>query len=458
MRENPNRQVEFSGLSLAAAPPVGHLHLELRRGVTALYGQNGVGKSRILRAISDMLSGLAQRPGWNRNGEPAVNPTPPNAMQAAYQLGGLHIRVPLTPATVVDEAWHPAFIDELAGYLEDDLQQDDRMETYPTELWAQLVYTVRTTLPWPDARDDEAEYLLRHGRWLLVPSGRELAFLCDPDSRRGLLAPRWEASDDLWRTAWRSSFGARSGDTGALYPPARLSWWQGANSGCWEVPEWPMAYGHLSTRPFLPPTPELMGMPDWPEWAAFPVVEAPRAEHPPRTLVNPPVVEDNESAVEHTVRRIATLRARPDGVWAPEEALARIGVDANAILRDLFVDPPELSGSLKGIRDWFKGDWPLEWTASVHGQPPIPVDRLGDAHRRFSSFAIQQATAPTFEQLRRDGSAFQRLSTAVIDEPERALHQLAIERLAGGLASIADYVLVASHAAMSLLSPTTATS
>lgn len=439
MSGNPDVEVEFLGLSLAAAPPVGHLHLELRQGVTALYGENGVGKTRILNAVSELLLGLAEPSQWGAEWM-LTGAANPDRMVAAYQRGGIHIRAPLTPATILYDAWRPGFVRQLAGELEPDRVDDAWM------LWAMVTTAIRLALPWSDALDDEAEYLLGHGRWLLVPNnGDELAYLCDPDPHRGPLAERWAESDHLWQTSWDGSVRLLEQPGPDLPSQGWLKWQRWKDDGYWDVPSWPLEQKHLPPRPLLPATPEAMGLPAWPEWAGFPVIEAPAAGLlSPVRLINPPVVEDPESAVEHTVRRLATLQPR-DGKWYPDEAVTKISSEANAILCELFLDPPELSCSVNDIRRWFLGDRPIEWTASVHRQPPIPLNGLGEAHRRFSSFAIQQATSPAAE-IRRGGQPGQRLSTAVIDEPERALHQLAIEPVASGLAAIADYVVVATHA------------
>lgn len=47
------------GVSIGGSAPIGRIHLELEPGVTALYGRNGAGKTRVLSAVAEALTGQA---------------------------------------------------------------------------------------------------------------------------------------------------------------------------------------------------------------------------------------------------------------------------------------------------------------------------------------------------------------------------------------------------------------
>lgn len=448
--------VEFVGLSLVAGPPVGHLHLPLRSGITALYGENGVGKSQILNAVAKMLSGLGvnPRPSWTDERDSHSRPAPSGLSEVAYLRGGVHLRLPMTPESSGKPGdWRPAFIDEI----------EQRLDAYPpvnellsadqllAERWQQIVGAVRADLPWSDSTDAEAEYLLRHGRWLLVADSATTC-LCDPSPMKGPLALRWAASNELWRVYLQETSGGHPPGFTHERGPKNVVWYSAANA--WSIPSWRSVRGLGGSEPCLPPTPDVLGLPEWPEWAGFPILLGPRQQDPmmhDEPVVMRPVLESGDSAVDHTVRRVASLQPRVDGTWEPHDALNRIVDDANEILAAMFAGRLVLSACVSSIRDWFRGEPPVQWLAAVDGRAPIALDRLGTAHSRFSSFAIQHATSGLYNTEPYPnpipGSRPQRwLSAAVIDEPERALHQAAIGDVAGGLSAIAEHVIVASHA------------
>ena len=447
--------VEFMGLSLVAGPPVGHLHLPLKPGVTVLYGENGVGKTQILNAVSKLLSGLGAnpRPSWTDERVSYSQPAPSSLIEVAYLRGGVHLRLPITPEPGNPGDWRPDFIHEieqrLGAYPPGDV--DLSRDQLRAERWQQIVGAVRADLPWRDATDAEAEYLLRNGQWLLVADSATTC-LCDPSPSEGWLASRWAESNERWATYIEQTDWKHPQDLTRECGSGNVVWYPAANE--WSIPS---AEFHIRSgkSPYLPPTPDVLGLPGWPaDWAGFPVVLGPFPQDPLMPLasvVKRPVLESADSAVEHTMRRISSLRPRPDDTWEPTDALNRIVQDANEILTVMFERRLVLSAGVNTTRDWFRGEPPVQWLASVDGRAAIPLDRLGTAHGRFSSFAIQQATSETFtaEPRRhpiRDFRPQRWLSAAVIDEPERALHQAAIGEVARGLSALAEYVVVASHA------------
>ena len=219
--------------------------------------------------------------------------------------------------------WRPDFIPEIEQTLEayppgdEDLSSDQLL----AERWRQMVAAVRADLPWSDATDAEAEYLLGHGRWLLVADSATTC-LCDPFPTMGPLAPRWAASKELWAAHLRERDGGHPSGFTRERGSESVVWHPGANE--WSIPSWQSAPWLGKEEPCLPPTPDVLGLPEWPEWAGFPILLGPRPSDPnmPGTsVVTRPVVESDVSAVDHTMRRISSLRPRRDGTWEPTDGV-----------------------------------------------------------------------------------------------------------------------------------------
>jgi hypothetical protein len=438
----------LAGVTLAAPPPVGHLHLELKPGVTALYGLNGVGKTKILTAVRELVAGL--NPGYG-----AEDPFDYEVEQgaalgvptlAAYVMGGVHLVSPLRADDWTDR-WLPDVVDhlidsELYNFGDSYTRNAQKEEA----CWWKLRQSVRGMSPKLDLSDEQIDYLLFNGRWMLSPGGSSArVFLCDPDTTRGPLAELWEKADDQWVALLDQSVGR--GD----------SWRAGLSSPSFR--EWTFGRARFSLRgrevPALPPRPHVVGLQGWPDWAGFPVVELRRLEDFGRSVPLPrPVSETDEDPEITTVMRMRDHETVAASAWRTpiddedalplsyEDLLVWAEKTANGILSALFDDPPVLHVRLRSTSDWVYGLLPFEWTADVRGQVSLPLAQLGAAHRRYCSFAIQQGLGSLHGGRSR---LLPTVSTAFVDEPEAALHNLAIGRVAGGLRRLADVVLVASH-------------
>lgn len=91
-----SRQLEIIGASVFGPPPLGWVHIPLRVGVSALYGKNGVGKTRLLRALRNTMAGVA----------------------CDDSLGLLHVRVPQVHDFYADP-WRTGFEEGLRQHLID---------------------------------------------------------------------------------------------------------------------------------------------------------------------------------------------------------------------------------------------------------------------------------------------------------------------------------------------------
>jgi DNA repair ATPase RecN len=54
---------EILGFSVIDSGPVGAVHLPYHQGLSVLYGQNGAGKSYVLRGVTSALSGIRPAAG-----------------------------------------------------------------------------------------------------------------------------------------------------------------------------------------------------------------------------------------------------------------------------------------------------------------------------------------------------------------------------------------------------------
>jgi hypothetical protein len=106
----------LAGVSLVAPPPVGNAHIELKPGVTALYGLNGVGKTKIITAVRELIEELT--PSGDAEDPFDSLLLPGRALGApilaAYVTGGVHLVSPLR-ANDFSDRWQP----EIVEYLRD---------------------------------------------------------------------------------------------------------------------------------------------------------------------------------------------------------------------------------------------------------------------------------------------------------------------------------------------------
>ena len=91
-----SRQLEIIGASVFGPPPLGWVHIPLGVGVLVLYGKNGVGKTRLLRALRNTMAGIG----------------------GDGSLGWLHVRVPQVHDFYSDP-WRSGFESGLRRHLVD---------------------------------------------------------------------------------------------------------------------------------------------------------------------------------------------------------------------------------------------------------------------------------------------------------------------------------------------------
>jgi hypothetical protein len=130
--------------------------------------------------------------------------------------------------------------------------------------------------------------------------------------------------------------------------------------------------------------------------------------------------------------------SRPDAVQRDTHLTSRVAdiqQRANVLLSDMLADAPALYLDLGEDGDWFAGR-SCTWTATrFEGDPPMPLDRLSSAERRWTSIAVSLALAGALNALHGiEGSA---TTWLLLDEPERGLHRTAEAQMATGIAGAA---------------------
>lgn len=443
--------LDVVGVTVSAAPPVGIQHVRLGRGLNAIYGKNGVGKTRLLTEIERTLSTGAYRLADGSlvlDGPPDRDPgLPPSAASALYQIGGVHLHRPTEASEhrSIRDVSHP--LANVAVWLEDP--------------WAPTHPRLGSVLADLKLTKEDLDALLLRGRWMLSATGD--LYLCDDQPLNSPLTPHWLSEWDEWSRQFTNAASRQTRTT-----RRRIRWpdddemeWQLAQANGSDVPrEWTFS-GIMLRMPFagrrdgrlLPPPPELLGLPPLPSWAGLPFVHVAS-----EVWLHRPIISDGllNGSIPRRVERwdevtnltVTKLRARSP------EVLAEVSRFANELLADLFEAAPVLRLQALPASDWFNGQPPLRWEANMHPHGPwFPLADLGAAHQRFTTFAISRAldvaeanarAARMRQQPRRRPQVG--LGTFVlIDEPERALHSSAERRLANALSQLGDRVLVSTH-------------
>ena len=199
------------GVHLCAKPPIGRMAIAFRPGLTALYGKNGVGKTRLLAELSRVLSGADPAPAYLTERAKAQHfvRTTATPMIATYFRSAVHWVWPLsrvlwedadylTPITealdaaLLAAAPEPAFDDILVLPPPNFMELHQARRTMRRGDWDEVVLIVMDRLGF-DAPVEEVEYLLAQGRWLVVNETSTPAYLCDPNPTDGPLRERWAA-------------------------------------------------------------------------------------------------------------------------------------------------------------------------------------------------------------------------------------------------------------------------
>ena len=446
---------ELVGVSLSGPPPLGRIHVRLPAGVTALYGVNGAGKSRLLAGIHSALQGFGTRGPSQSVLHLRVHD--PNAPLEHGFLGALlgaaaeelaeHREALFNPSygryeDVSDvgeaEAWERAALtgivrgqtlSGLGGLLFDAALDDSGVDA---DNWREL-------------RDD----VCNSGYLSLAPVGEH--------------APRWA----VWFGSVLRGPGTQLNDTYDAQRETALEMLRyqesrdrASNQRIWDLlgEGFPSGLGSLSIMAdVIIPGPKRTRYTDVPRpsWVPVEVVYAGRVIASPVDVIDadisPPDLDDLTRSWllsdvpygEDGVPERLVIGAMDDEVELDrrfEQAAETLSERASALARTLLVDAPELRFRIGHPERWLRGDI-THWEAhDWRSDSWIQLNAVSKAEIRWSTIAIRLAMTSLTPGTH---------GVFLQDEPEAALHRRAEQHLVTGLRSIAQELgaslIVATH-------------
>lgn len=416
------------GVSVFGTGPIGRgVHLAFDRDITALYGLNGAGKSRVLQAVKCALTGVR----------------PPNDRVDRQAAAHLHIQLGdgvslagsvLTEAVSTDLTNLRGAVLERQykkGALDSDFVQQMQSQDLPGEVPLEDLLLQALGLRATDtARDSDTEDLIE-----LLAAGSNFTLIAEgsPGRPRWGVAPSMPLSEDNWRRCaaqhhkWlKFKEATRELEPGSVPPSEYRAW---LNELLDNMPEAAPYLGLNDADRDLYFDELPRGVSALPNWLAIPLTTVGHTETP---LVK---VLDGASAGELDEESVTWLVRRSSD--DPHSPLAALVATANATYRSVLPSvESELELRLGDQREWLLGRRPrwevrLARDAGVH-----PLAALSAANRRWAELAIKLSLA--------DGEDIPLVF--LCDEPESGLHRLAEQRMASGLAAA-----MASHQASSIV-------
>lgn len=465
------------GVSVRGPQPLGWVHLPLENGVSALYGKNGAGKTRLLDAVADALLGV-ENPG---------------------ALGLVHVFVPdpveiwwgadwtskleTAAAAHVNRA-RAASIERLVRWRDENFQKDswdgapeEALERLGSELASEeyspvsisesvaaQVAALRVARQTID--DDEASWralgdeLAGGGSFTL----RAVGTITDPkwDVYASAL-PSMATAESLVRAQmglldFQRRY--RAGEFVDVLPEQLMKRFEGhlhEASGILFPWDGPLTMSADVFSGFAIDLAEVTARTvheDWPEWTPRPLLKiAEIGELPVRVLAEKDATDDASAATRSALIAIGgtsliSIADSNDVNYTPDvaSALEAIERNSNATLAMLLDPAPTVRFRSGGLDDWFAGrppTWEMQDPQTGHW---FPLTQASQAQLRWARLAIAIAT----ERVSDAGRSIVLLA----DEPELGLHakaEASLPRVLSRFASeLGTTVLVATHSAAML--------
>lgn len=493
------------GVFIGGIPPIGQATVSLEGGMNVLFGRNGTGKSRILRAM-----GLdTDVPRMDESIEIHIS-APPGPVQISIYDDWLSAAPDNPWRHIVPWTWarFPGVTTRgPAAHLLKEVYERTRWHLdsvkVPLHIQAAIFRLLERTSerPWTISELSRSEMLTtfidvaleivhqgrfmvvgREGRWSMQLAGAiqdstgELSRRTDEQMARILdqrgLSDSSELVADLQE---EHQLHDSEADTTRGRPTHAMS--QRELEEAFRI-EWDIAASKSCLFPLLPAgLPSAfarLGIRTDPAWRAAPVLEImPNLSYRAPALTGSPVslfadwrTGDSRALSDQTFGRLPPPLVRSGGLDDGVNGLYfsasrtpfttfetnpdhlafkdRLEALANAILSRLVENAPQLELFIRdpaGDNSNFR--WGLlNWTASEVGGGHVHTEQLSDAQRRWSHFAIDLALWLI------DGAPG-RARMILIDEPERGMHRLGEQRLARGLSELSNALgvtlVVATH-------------
>jgi predicted ATPase len=446
--------VHLLGVTVCGPAPIGRVHIPLHDPLLALYGRNGVGKTRLLTAVIAALRGHRIDGGWGlvhiqvsgaqdgldrhgdlwRDGLARAMRDHLNRLRGdvvahfaqrrdeEFEEGPGDDYVEVLDdfrsftAAVVDEAHSPTSLRELVGahlaaqrMLLDELEQVGDFVRFHAPAISEIIagghYVLRAT----GDPDDP--------RWTVYAA----ASPADPACGVLIAQDRAKPEDD---DEPNDSTLSNSG-----FPWRELC---------------DLSDAFISGRGQEPDVAAL----GWPDWAAVPVLEVATVSVPLVAMVtDETTTEDVDRLTRERILRAADGRvlasfAAGGTVLHPEVAplLTALTANASRFLRYVFPDAPELVFAPGDPNAWLAGTLPV-WVARFPDGSSLPLAALSTAQKRWASLCCALAVS----MAARESVPV----TFLCDEPEAGLHRRAEAELPDALARIAQEsgvrIAVATH-------------
>lgn len=405
------------GLTAIRPRPLFRTFVPLDSGLSVLYGRNGAGKSRILEALEAAVTGQEGR-AWS----------------------WLHIRM-RDVALGEDEGLTGALLKALPS-----VRLPGRPRANPTpaqRLEERIAHALRRV--WDDWIGEEAADLAREvaraGHLALIPVGGhgEHTWRVFVAGLPGDDTPLFNARAAAYSQAWQAALLASTDDERMEALDSAL-----------------MEFGLKDEADVDESDPVPFAEPGRPELLVE--LSPLRLTGPLCDLYGPPrgSLEDQTLArLLHRkgslVRRKVLIAGTQDLDVSVVEDLEHLSIRASDLYDLVLENAPQLICQFAPVEEWLTGA-SLRWSARVAnvGQP-LPLSDLSQAQQRWAEIAIA-ATLVEF-----DASGGRALM--LLDEPELALHSLAVRTMAQGLQRLADVInvdIVAATHAGALLESTKA--
>lgn len=458
---------ELLGVSVSGGPLTEPVHVELDSGLAAFYGENGAGKTWLLRMMSSALTGVALSRG-----------------DAGSALADLHLRVS-KPQDPPEGAFLEGLVANLEAtanarrgqvlltaaaeeYLPSEMDTEELGERgVARDVWSQIAILIDLAPSTHDIPTEMGQALYESAdaglltlracgtegvpAWQVFLAGATHRAEIFPDllafeSEQQLLIHLLSSDEALAKVDGLDSFMAAFKNWSEQN---QLSW---AETSPYCLPRWRTSSSRRTARQ------------DWPTWLQIPLLplgddltvlpvqvlgsdESPRdpdADTLDHILGARPVTEGPDGGKTVPAAIVGNDSDSPVFGEVVAEALERVQRETAANLQDVLPGPPILRFHMGSIEEWLRGIRPV-WQFLEPGTGEwLPITMLSSAQERWAKLAIGLASAPGY-------------GLPVVffcDEPETGLHRLAERRLAIGLQNLAlrtgVSILAATHSPLLL--------